>query len=66
MFGYDSKIVKLEKMKERQNHSLSQVESVLSVPDNGDKSKRKNNLTINQTPLIISNKINLTLKEQEE
>ena len=66
MFGYDSKIVKLEKMKERQNHSLSQVESVLSVPDNGDKSKRKNNLTLNQTPLIISNKINLTLKEQEE
>lgn len=63
MFGYDSKIVKLEKMKERQNHSLSQVESTLSVPDNGDKSKRKNNLMLNQTPSIISNKINLTLKE---
>lgn len=63
MFGYDSKIVKLEKMKERQNHSLSQVETALSVPDNGDKSKRKSNLTLNQTPLIISNKTNLTLKE---
>lgn len=63
MFGYDSKIFKLEKMKERQNHSLSQIESALTIPDIGDKSKRKNYLTLNQTPLIINNKINVTLKE---
>jgi hypothetical protein len=67
MFGYDSKVIKLEKMKERQSQSISQMASHLISIDYDSKAKRKNLLLLNdKPPSIISNKVNVTLKEAEE
>ena len=62
VYGYDSKVIKLQKMKERKSSNISQMTGVVPFED----SQKKQLYDLNRKgPTTITNKINITQKQAQ-